>query len=149
VEIYEPADLAARLPKAEILTPSAPRQAGTFTDLAHRFHEHRTGIPEDAELLLEQLGTFGIHACTQPPRFGKMVSGGTDDSVYGLGWAVGSCPEESRGTTMFVEDPEDGWVEIGPDGVQRDTDGNPLDEVRPDGKRDPSDHIVTSTTLYH
>jgi len=87
VEVYQAADLAARLPGAQLVTPSAPRQAEAFTFLARLFNERRIRIPEDADLLIGQLATFGIDTSTQPPRFGKKISGGMDDSVYGLAWA--------------------------------------------------------------
>jgi len=87
VEVYQAADLVARLPGALLVTPSAPRQAEAFTFLARLFNERRIRIPEDADLLIGQLATFGIDTSTQPPRFGKKISGGMDDSVYGLAWA--------------------------------------------------------------
>jgi hypothetical protein len=90
LEVYQSKDLADEWGPdwCEAVTPSAPRQHAAFSTVARLFVERRIGIPEGAEVLLQQLGTFGIDTSTQPPRYGKKVNRKPDDSVFSLAWAV-------------------------------------------------------------
>lgn len=90
MEIYQCKDLADEWgPEwCEAVTPSGPRQHAIFSALARLFTERRMHIPEGAEVLVKQLGTFGCDTSTQPPRYGKKVNRKADDSVYGLAWSV-------------------------------------------------------------
>lgn len=107
MEVYQCKDLADEWgPEwCEAVTPSGPRQHAIFSALARLFTERRMHIPEGAEVLVKQLGTFGCDTSTQPPRYGKKVNRKPDDSVYGLAWSVDGLqvPEPERDPEAEVE----------------------------------------------